>query len=179
MSIAEYNCRTSFDEIRDTLSRIEDEVVMMKQRDSEHGKVEDVYPTADLRSPQQCNPTQDTFVQDWDTRLHKYLGITAGMIVYYSDGKNKYNFFFRWPIFWSKVLNGRIESSWPSWPSLSIYALLRIQNVVPNDSVTVVACLQDDVTVLRSLCLTGKAHPNDTTPDNLTLLYVKPPFSNI
>jgi hypothetical protein len=164
--------RTSFDEVRASLSRIEEELVVMKQQDLEQGKDKGFFAGTSLRSAQQSNPTPATIVQDWDTRIHKYLGITAGMIVYKSDGKIKYKVFFRWPIFRSKVLNGRIESSWPSWPSLSICPLLRIQNIVSNNSSAIEACLQDDVPALRSIFLAGEAHPNDTTADNLTLLYV-------
>lgn len=128
--------------------------------------------------PKIGTPTQpssqnaQTIVQRWNTSLSHYLGIEACLIVSKGDGKNKYNVFVRWPLRSWKVLNGRFASSWPSWCSLSFYPCLTVQNIVPLDSPTVGACHSGDISTLRTLLSAKKAHPNDTTEDNLTLLYV-------
>lgn len=141
----------------------------MKEKDKEQGKIDYLGFQA---TTQQLNHTSDTVFQTWNRTTNSCFRITAGIIVCKSKGRSKYDIFFRMPLFWAKVLNCRIESSWPSWPGLSIYPLLRIQNIVSKDSSAIAACLQDDVSELRSLFSMGNAHPNDTALDNLTLLYV-------
>jgi hypothetical protein len=87
---------------------------------------------------------------------------------------NVYDWFFKWglrlPLSWGRVLTGRMRvlGSWPSRPMLC----LRQQNIIPYDSVIIEACKTNDISTIQKLFATGQARPNDTTPENLTLLRV-------
>jgi len=146
----------------------------MKEVDLVKGQMD--YPELNI-AVEPPNHSLDVTVQSWDSRLRSFLGVTAGMIVTTSKGKSKYNIFFRLPLFWSTALNCRVETYWPSWSHLSIAPLLKIQHIISENSITLAACIRDDVPELRNLLLSGKAHPNDTTLDNETLLYVGHPLN--
>lgn len=72
-----------------------------------------------------------------------------------------------------KSLNGRISSSWSRAFCLPLLRpCFRVQNTVSANSEIVRACCEKDVSTINELVTSGEAHPNDTTEDNLTLLYV-------
>jgi hypothetical protein len=151
-------------------------VVMKKARDLETGLIRDYEhaPQTILASSQRCEPITEARVAQWNTRISEYLGVNVYWIVSKVEGKNRYNVFLRWPTIWSRVLNGRIISSWPSWPSLSIYPSFKVQNIIQTDSLIVRACRRNDLQSIQELFSSGRAHPNDTTSENRTLLYVCP-----
>jgi hypothetical protein len=122
--------------------------------------------------PQPPNHGGDAYIQQWETTESTYLGIQVCLIASKFRGNNKYNLSLRWPLIGWKVLNGRVSSTWSSWYTPSFRPCFRVQNVVPTDSEVVKASCNNDPSKLNELLLSGAAHPNDTTEDNLTLLYV-------
>ena len=146
----------------------------MKERDLEEGKLRGYLQSAAVisDSPRKFDKTCGTLIKQWNTPMSKYLGANACLIVSNLKGGNKYDVFLRWHLFFSQVLNCRIMTAWPTWPSLSIYPSFKIQNEVAMDSMIVEACCRDDVTLIKELLSSGKAHSNDTTTENHTLLYV-------
>lgn len=104
--------------------------------------------------------------QQWKSKISNYLGIRMCMTVSRVEGKNKYTVVIRCPLMTQKILHGRISSSWPSWPNLSISPHLRVQNIVSEESEVVEACRNGNVCLVEQLFSCGKAHPNDSTMAN-------------
>ncbi|KAH8594112.1 ankyrin repeat-containing domain protein [Bisporella sp. PMI_857] len=128
-----------------------------------------------LSEKRQSSPL-NALVHKFDNWLTNYFGIDAIFIVSKDDHKNVYSAYVKWHFSGSCILNGSFTSSWPTWPELAVRSKFRVQNIVPADSEIVKACsLADGIDVallnkIKELFSSGKAHPNDTTPDNLTLL---------
>ncbi|KAH7330013.1 ankyrin repeat-containing domain protein [Rhexocercosporidium sp. MPI-PUGE-AT-0058] len=104
----------------------------------------------------------------WSKWLNRYFGMKASLIVSRGDFHNTYTMFFRWPLIWTRVITGRmtIHGLWPNRLSMS----LRPLQIISYESPIIEACKNNDLGVIQELFATDKAHPNDTTPDNLTLL---------
>jgi hypothetical protein len=158
-------------ELRGMINSVQSALVSKDSQQTELFNFLDYLPVS-TPPPQPLYQTSDTFVQQWETTLMTYLGIQVCLIFSKVDGKNKYNVSVRWPLIRWKVLNGRISSSWSSWCTPTFRPCFRVQSIVPIDSEVVKASCNDDVSILKELFLSGKTHPNDTTEDNLTLLYV-------
>jgi hypothetical protein len=131
-----------------------------------------------LSSRQRRPPTLNALVHKFDNWMTNYLGLDASLIISRDERRNVYSAYFRWPLKGAWVLSGSLTSSWPTWPELSIRSKFRVQNTVPADADIVKACSIadriDDTSLIKikELFSSGKAHPNDTTPDNLTLMRV-------
>jgi hypothetical protein len=67
----------------------------------------------------------------------------------------------------------KILPTGPCWPHVTF----PVQNIVPEDSAVVRACRIGDLSTVQQLLSQGKAHPNDTTSENLTILRVRHPVS--
>lgn len=57
------------------------------------------------------------------------------------------------------------------WPTLPRWRL-RTQNVIDPSANVIEACSDGDVWRVREILAMGEAHPNDRTPDNITVLWV-------
>jgi hypothetical protein len=120
----------------------------------------------------------NALVHKFDNWMTNYLGIDLSLIVSRDERRNVYNAHFRWPLKGALVLDWSLTSSWPTWPQFTFRSKFRVQNIVPADSEIVKICSRadrindDSLSQIRELFLSGKAHPNDTTPDNLTLMRV-------
>ena len=125
-------------------------------------------------------------VRGRDEHLHSMLSFISStigwpitqvsIIISRDERRNIYSAYFRWPLKGVWILNWSLTSSWPTWPQLTIRSKFRVQNIVPADSEIVKTCslrIDDNSLIkIRELFSSGKAHPNDTTPDNLTLMRV-------
>lgn len=109
---------------------------------------------------------------DW---LAKILGIKLGLIISGTEHHSAWNVFARWdlslPLRLGHVFTGHliIRNSWPTLPRLG----LRFQNLIPSDSDMVKACKAGDITRVRDLLDVKTVHPNDKTPDNMTVFRVR------
>lgn len=118
--------------------------------------------------PTQIHPLAAKVHQcDW---LARYLGITAYLIMSRDYSYNKHSITIRWPLLWALVFMGRM-SFYGFWPT-SLSVSLRPQAIIPTGSELIEACKANDVQTLQTLFASGRAHPNDVTPDNLTPLRV-------
>jgi hypothetical protein len=115
-------------------------------------------------------------VEEWNTTLGSYFGLKACLIVSETNGKIEYRLAVRCPLMGSKMLRCSIASSWPSWTQPSFSPRLRVQNIIEADSEILVACQKNNVEAVTDLILSGRAHPNDTTAENQTLIYVIIPY---
>ena len=111
-------------------------------------------------------------VEDWSTTVGNYFGVRAYLIICERDGKIEYRWAVRCPLMGSKMLRWSLASSWPSWTQLSFDPRLRVQNVIDAESEIITACREDNVETVTDLIRTGRAHPNDTTTENQTLIFV-------
>lgn len=68
-----------------------------------------------------------------------------------------------------------IKDGIPSHPKL----LIRPQNLIPADSAIIKACQTCDLPEIQKLLTAKHAHPNDRTPDNLTVFRVSLKLSKI
>ena len=162
--------------MQSTLSKIQEQVAAIQEQDFEQEKIRDYHePAAATKPHHRCSHIPETMMKQWNTRISNCLGVSVSVIVSRVRGRDKCTVFLRWPVFSSRILNGRITSSWSSWLSPSIDLCLRVHSTVPADSTIVEACRRNDILLIKELFLSGKAHPHDTTPDNLTLLYVRLP----
>jgi hypothetical protein len=127
-------------------------------------------------SRQRRTPTLNALVYKFDNWMANYLGLDVSIIISRDERRNVYSAYFRWPLKGVWTLNWSLTSSWPTWPQLTIRSKFRVQNIVPADSEIVKTCslrIDDNSLIkIRELFSSGKAHPNDTTPDNLTLMRV-------
>lgn len=103
--------------------------------------------------------------------LARVLNIKASVIVSKAKDQRNWKLFTRWPfrlpLGLSQVVIGQmtIQNCLPSLPKL----VLRPQNVIPCDSEIIQACQLCDVKKLRKILEYREAHPNDRTPDDLTV----------
>jgi len=86
------------------------------------------------------------------------------------DYRNLYSFLFRWNIFCGITLAYRMDilNGWPLFLSSSLTSW----TVVPDDAEIIKACINNDISALRGLLTTKKAHMTDVTSDGFTLLRV-------
>ena len=107
-------------------------------------------------------------------RLAKVLGIELGVIEPGSKDTGTWRLFARWPLKlpwrFGRVLTGRVtmQNLFPSLPKLA----LRPQNTIPPGSEIIKACEGSDLTSLQEILKTKRAHPNDCTPNGLTVFRV-------
>ncbi|KAH7407729.1 ankyrin repeat-containing domain protein [Cadophora sp. MPI-SDFR-AT-0126] len=99
-------------------------------------------------------------------------GISICLISSSMNETKRYALIIRVKSFYSSILHSRITMNWPSWLDLSVSPTTKIQRLIHDDDPILEACRNDDSAELGRLFMAGKAHPNDTTTDNLTLLYV-------
>ena len=130
-------------------------------------------------SRQRRPPTLNALVHKFDNWMTNCLGLDASIIISRDERRNVYGAYFRWPLKGAWVLKGSFTSSWPTWPEFTIRSKFRVQNIVPADSEVVKTCSLADridggsLIKIKELFSSRKAHPNDTTPDNLTLMRVR------
>ena len=63
----------------------------------------------------------------------------------------------------------RLLNGLPSFPKVG----LRPQNVIPCESKIVQACKEGDIHKIREILVARQAHPNDRTPEDLTVFRVR------
>jgi hypothetical protein len=102
--------------------------------------------------------------------LKAYLGINASLIISSDQPRSNLRIIFRWPLRWAVVLTGRMRMFGLS-PTVPVISLRR-QNIIPQCSLIIHACKNNDISTMRELFATNHAHANDTTLENLTLLRV-------
>ena len=106
--------------------------------------------------------------------LARILNIKSGVIISKAKDRRTWKFFTRWslrlPLGLSQVVIGQmtIQNCLLSLPKL----VLRPQNVISYDSEIIQACQLCDTKKLREILETKQAHPNDRTPDDLTVFRV-------
>ena len=106
--------------------------------------------------------------------LARILNIKAGVITSKAKDRRTWKLFTRWPLRlplgMNQVIIGQmtIQNGLPSLPKL----MLRPQNVIPCDSEVIQACQLCDIKKLREILENKQAHPNDRTPDELTVFRV-------
>lgn len=106
--------------------------------------------------------------------LAKILDVKAGIIMSGAKDRRTWKLFARWPLGLplglSQVFIGQmtIQNCLPSLLKL----VLRPQNVISCDSEIIQACQLCDMKKLREIFETKQAHPNDRTPDDLTVFRV-------
>ncbi|PVH84399.1 ankyrin [Cadophora sp. DSE1049] len=99
-------------------------------------------------------------------------GVSMCFISSSMNETKRYDLIIRVKSLCSSILNSRITMSWPSWLGLSVSPTTKIQRVIQDDDPILEACRNDNSAECGRLFMAGKAHPNDTTTDNLTLLYL-------
>ena len=106
--------------------------------------------------------------------LARILNIKAGVIISKAKDRRTWRLFTRWPLRLplglSQVVIGQmtIQNCLPSLPKL----VLRPQNIISCDSEIIQACQLCDIKRLREILEIREAHPNDRTPDDLTVFRV-------
>ncbi len=112
-------------------------------------------------------------IYEWDWSA-KCLGIKSGVII--SKVRNRRTHIFaRWTLYLpfglSRVVTGSllIQDLIPSLPKV----VSRPQNVVSSDSKIMKACESGDIAEIQKLLRDKKFHPNDRTPDDLTVFRVR------
>lgn len=110
-------------------------------------------------------------VHHW-TWLANSLGIKSGIITKAKDRRTL--IFARWPLELpfglSQVLTAHllIQNFLPSLPKL----VLRPQTIISHESEIIKACSDCDMPKVHELLKQKKCHPNDRTPDDLTVFRV-------
>ena len=106
--------------------------------------------------------------------LAKVLGIKSRVIVSEAEHKNTWSAFARWrirlPFRMSRVLVGHIivQGYVPSLPRL----MLRAQKLISYNSEVIKACQTHDILKIQEILKAKEVHPNDRTPDDLTVFRV-------
>ena len=106
--------------------------------------------------------------------LAQLIGLKIGIVTTFAAKSNTSTIFAHWalrlPLGLSQVLTAHIifRNYLPSLPRLA----LRPQNVIPPNSAVIQACQTCDVAGLQQLLATRQAHPNDCTPEGLTVFRV-------
>ena len=130
-------------------------------------------PTSSTVPSQRYEKALETTVKKWSALLSNYPDAAACIILSTGKGGGRCSIFLRWHALPSLVLSGTLACEWSSWLSLSIQPRIKVQNVIPVDSPSAQACCRNDVLLMRECLSLGKAHPNDTTTKNHTLLHVR------
>ena len=105
--------------------------------------------------------------------LAKYLGINFGVIVSKVPNRRTH-IFARWPLYLpfglSQVVTGSLLIQYlvPSLPKV----VSRTQNVISPDSKAIKACESGNIPEIQRLLRDKQFHPNDRTPDDLTVFRV-------
>lgn len=112
-------------------------------------------------------------VYEWNW-LAKSLGIKAGVII--SKVRNRRtHVFVRWPLYLpfglSQVVTGSllVQDLIPSLPKV----VSRPQNVMSSESKVFKACESGNIAEIQKLLKDRQFHPNDRTPDDLTVFRVR------
>lgn len=112
----------------------------------------------------------DTYLWDW---LSQTIGIRTGVII--SKWKPKRTrFFARWslklPFRLSQAVTGHLvlRHCFLTIPKV----MIRPQNAIPPGSMIIKACQTRDTAQIKELLRCKEAHPNDRTPDDLTVFRV-------
>jgi hypothetical protein len=109
----------------------------------------------------------------WES-LYETLGIRARVITSEKDSCSIRDTFVNFPVplpfGYNQTMDVKLSfhGCWPSLPSIR----LRPQRVIPVDSDIISACLRGDTTRAAILLRAGDAHPNDRTPENITVFRV-------
>ena len=109
----------------------------------------------------------------WDW-LAKILGVKLGLIISGTEPQSSWDVYARWdlklPLRLGHVVTGHfiVRNSWPTLSKLK----LSPQNIIPPNSETIKACESGDIARIQQLLSSKAVHPNDRTPDNLTVLRV-------
>ena len=114
-------------------------------------------------------------VYKWEW-LANIVGIKLGLIKSKTrEQHDTWNVFVRWnlslPLSLGHVITGHmiIRDSWATLPRLG----LRFQNTIPQHSDVIKACEASDITRIRDILNAKAVHPNDRTPDNMTVFRVR------
>ena len=107
-----------------------------------------------------------------NSTISKHTGVGGGIMTFKSGANNVYSIRLRLPKFGCTIVQARVMLSWPSWGNLTVQPSVKIQKVILDDAPILQACQEQNTQVMRDLFDSRRAHPNDTTADNLTLLYV-------
>lgn len=122
---------------------------------------------------EQCDRTLVATELQINSTISKHTGIGGGMTMFKSGANNMYSIRLRLRKFGCTIVQARIMLSWPSWCNLTIQPSVKIQKVIWDDAPILQACREQNTQLMRDLFHSRRAHPNDTTADNLTLLYVR------
>jgi hypothetical protein len=114
----------------------------------------------------------DAFVRTLETPIIRFLGINICVMGDKSDGKSRYSVHLRWQLLRCRALICRLERFSSFWTLLCSMSCFLVHSAVPIGSPIVEACCGNDIPMIQNLFLLNYAHPNDTTEENLTLLYV-------
>ena len=108
---------------------------------------------------------------DW---LAKILGVELELIISGTESQSCWDVYARWdlklPMRLGHVATCQLSSrnTWPKIPKLR----LSPQNTIPPNSEIIKACESGDIARIQHLLSMKAVHPNDRTPDNLTVLRV-------
>jgi hypothetical protein len=113
--------------------------------------------------------------KDWA----RYWGLIIAIAKIASSYQSLYQFFFRLPLptfIGQKLLTVdftlRFERVWYEHIHL-LSGHIKIQNIIPNDSLAIKACLDGNIGLLREIFKFSKASANDMTTDARPLLWVR------
>ena len=132
-----------------------------------------VAPTAQFSSQFYIREPRRAGVHRWDW-LARYLGLKSDIIVSKIEDHTSISIFARWPLELpfrlGHTVTGQMlwQSAFPSILKLG----LSPQNTIPRDSEIITACQKGDMLKIREILTTKQVHPNDRTPDNLTVFRV-------
>jgi hypothetical protein len=172
----------SREKIREMHSKVTDVQRQLKEAELTNSHYGDILRSIEshcmMPPVQLIAPALRTKVEAWNIILGRRFGLKACMIVSEKDGKVERRLVVRYPLAGTKVLHCTLVSSWPLWMQPSLSPHLRVQDIISDDSEILNACKENNAEQVTGLILSGRAHPNDATPENLTLLYVNipPPF---
>lgn len=111
-----------------------------------------------------------------EKNMYEWAFICGGFKIGVYIAPNRWRVYARWPLALpfrlSQVIGGDyvVSNGVLSLPKLET----RPQNSIPADSEIVKACQACHIPKIQDLLMTEKAHPNDHTPDDLTILGVSP-----
>lgn len=162
------------EQIKANMFNMKQDLKMMKERNAETSQayIESI-PMIPSVPSQMYEKAVQTTVKKWSMSFANRLGVAACIILSKVEGQSQCNIFLRWHALPTTVLSGSLASTWPSWLNLSLQPRLSVQHIIPVDSPLVDACLGNDAQLIRDHLSSGKAHPNDTTVENHTLLHVR------
>ena len=115
--------------------------------------------------------TAQVYQWDWSA---KFPGIKLGVILPQLRVRKMFKVFAKWnvklPFGLSQIVRAQlnVQDYFPSIPKLS----LRPRRIISVDSEIILACEASDILKIQDLLTSRQAHPNDRTPDNLTVFRV-------